>query len=171
MSNLSKYITLLEKLTNKKVRLVKDESNNILIPRRSPEEREKNYLIAINKQIQEYIKNGSKGDLDLSNSPIEILPDNLIAVGGDLDLSECKSLISLNNLKHVNGSLDLTGCKNLKGLNNLRYVDGGLGLSNTFIEILPDDLEVRNIVFLRNTPLSKNKKLLDQYKKKFKIIV
>jgi hypothetical protein len=171
MSNLSKYITLLEKLTNKKVRLVKDESINILIPRRSPEEREKNYIIAINKQIQEYIKNGYKGDLDLSNSPIEILPDNLIVVGGDLDLSECKSFISLNNLKHVNGSLDLTGCKNLKGLNNLRYVDGGLGLSNTFIEKLPDDLEVRNIIFLRNTPLAKNEKLLNQYKKKFKIIV
>jgi hypothetical protein len=212
MSNLNKYITLLEKLTNKKVRLIEDEdNNNILIPRRSPEEREKNYLIAINKQIQEYIKNGSKGDLDLNGSPIEKLPDDLIEVKGNLDLSECKNLKSLNNLKYVKGYLDLSdsvnfkelpndlkigqslylantsieklsdslikvngglylyNCKNLKSLNNLRYVDGNLDLTYTLIEKLPDDLIVRYIIYLDNTPLSKNEELLNQYRKKFKI--
>jgi hypothetical protein len=217
MSNLDKYINLLEKLTNKKVRLIEDESsdNNILIPRRSPEEREKNYLIAINKKIQEYIKNGSKGDLDLNGSPIEILPDNLIEVDGDLNLYKCKNLKSLNNLKYVEGELDLFdcinlentnnlervskslilyNCKNLKSLNNLRYVggslylsncinlkelpnnlkiEGSLGLDNTSIEKLPSGLKVGddNIIYLRNTPLAKNKELLNQYRKKFKIVI
>ena len=46
------------------------ENESVLIPRRSAEERQKNYKIASNKQIQEYIKNGSKGDLDLSGTPL-----------------------------------------------------------------------------------------------------
>jgi hypothetical protein len=39
--------------------------NKILVPRRSKEERQKNYLIATEKKIQQYIKDGSKGDLNL----------------------------------------------------------------------------------------------------------
>jgi hypothetical protein len=46
------------------------KENKILIPRRSPEEREKNYVIATQKKIQQYIKDGSKGDLNLANTPI-----------------------------------------------------------------------------------------------------
>ncbi len=55
--------------------------NKILVPRRSPEERQKNYLIATQKKIQQYIKDGGKGDLYLSNTPIQSLPDGL-KVGG-----------------------------------------------------------------------------------------
>ena len=62
------------------------ENNKILVPRRSPEERQKNHSIAIQKKIQQYIKDGSVGDLDLSHTPITSLPDNL-EVGGNLDLA------------------------------------------------------------------------------------
>ena len=62
-----------------------NENNKILVPRRSAEEREKNHAIAIQKQIQQYIKDGSKGDLDLNNTPITFLPQDL-KVGGNLDL-------------------------------------------------------------------------------------
>ena len=55
--------------------------NKILVPRRSPEERQKNYFIALQKKIQQYIKDGGKGDLDLSNTPITSLPDNLTVEG------------------------------------------------------------------------------------------
>ncbi|MCK9273454.1 hypothetical protein M0P65_08005, partial [Candidatus Gracilibacteria bacterium] len=58
----------------------------ILIPRRTPEERRKNFIIATQRKIQQYIKNGSKGDLNLSNTPITSLPDSLKQVGGSLDL-------------------------------------------------------------------------------------
>ena len=61
------------------------ENNKILVPRRSPEERQKNYNIAIQKKIQQYIKDGGKGDLDLTSTPITSLPDNL-KVGGNLYL-------------------------------------------------------------------------------------
>jgi hypothetical protein len=52
--------------------------NEILIPRRSKEERQKNYRIVVQKKIQQYIKDGGKGNLDLSNSPVEKLPNNFI---------------------------------------------------------------------------------------------
>ena len=57
--------------------------NNILIPRRL-EGRAERYKILIQRRIQQYIKNGSIGELDLSRSTIEKLPDNLIKVGGNL---------------------------------------------------------------------------------------
>ena len=62
------------------------ENNKILVPRRSAEERQKNYAIATQKKIQQYIKDGSKGDLDLRYTPITSLPSDL-KVGGYLDLS------------------------------------------------------------------------------------
>ena len=60
--------------------------NRILVPRRSKEERQENYQIAIQKKIQQYINGGSKGDLDLRNTPITSLPNNL-KVGRDLYLT------------------------------------------------------------------------------------
>ena len=65
--------------------LQENDEESILIPRRSPEERTKNYLIATNRKIQQYIKDGGKGHLDLNNTPITSLPPNL-KVGGYLDL-------------------------------------------------------------------------------------
>ena len=81
------------------------EENKILIPRRSPEERQKNYNIAIQKQIQQYIKDGGKGDLDLSNTPITSLPTNL-QVGGYLYLVNTP-ITSLPTNLQVGGYLDL----------------------------------------------------------------
>jgi hypothetical protein len=102
-------------------KLLKEE--NILIPRRSPEERRTNYLIAIQKKIQQYIKDGSKGDLSLSNTPITSLPNNL-KVGGWIDLSNTPITSLPNNLK-VNGMLDLSGTKITSLPDNLT-VGGGL---------------------------------------------
>jgi hypothetical protein len=106
--------------------------NKILVPRRTPEERQKNYLIATQKRIEQYIKNGGQGDLDFNKSPIKSLPDNL-KVGGDLILSECINLQSLPNGLEVGKSLILSG---------------------TPIKSLPNDLKVNNFLNLRDTPLS-----------------
>jgi hypothetical protein len=108
------------------------EDENILIPRRSKEERSKNHLIAVQKQIQQYIKDGSKGSLDLSNTPIESLPDNL-TVGGYLDLRDTP-IQSLPKNLNVENSLDLT---------------------DTLIKSLPNDLKVGGGLFIEYTPLSK----------------
>ena len=87
----------------------------ILVPRRSPEERQKNYLIATQKKIQQYIKDGSKGDLNLSNTPIQSLPDGL-TVGGDLYLTQTP-IQSLPNGLTVRGFLDLSRLSSLIILN------------------------------------------------------
>ena len=79
--------------------------NDILKPRRSPEERQKNYKAATQRKTQKYIKDGGKGDLDLRRIPVEKLPDNL-KVGGDLDLMDTSIKKLPDNLK-VGGSLDL----------------------------------------------------------------
>ena len=105
----------------KLISFLKEE--NILIPRRSSEEREKNYKISIQKKIQQYIKDGSKGDLDLTNTPITSLPDNL-KVGGDLYLSGTKITSLPDNLK----------------------VGGGLYLSNTPISKKYTKEEIKNII-------------------------
>jgi hypothetical protein len=78
--------------------------NKILVPRRSKEERRKNLAAVHYRQIQEYIKNGSKGYLDLEGTPLKTLPPNLIRVDGILNLINSK-IISLGNLKYVGGSL------------------------------------------------------------------
>ena len=109
------------------------KETQILVPRRSPEERQKKYLIATQKKIQQYIKDGSKGDLDLNNTPIQSLPDGL-TVDGYLNLSNTP-IQSLPNGLTVKGSLYLSRCKNLK--------------------LLPNDLKVGSFLYLYNTPLSK----------------
>jgi len=57
----------------------------ILKPRKTGEQRRRNYKVSIGKRIKRYIKNGGKGNLDLWGSPVENLPDNL-KVGGSLNL-------------------------------------------------------------------------------------
>jgi hypothetical protein len=114
------------------IKLLDILENKILIPRRSPEERSKNYMIATQKRIQQYIKDGGKGDLGLVNTPITSLPDNL-KVGGDLDLTNTPITSLPDNLK----------------------VGGYLYLDNTKINSLPDNLKVGGYLNLGNTPLSK----------------
>ena len=81
------------------------ENNKILVPRRSPEERQKNYNVVIQKKIKKYMDYGRKGDLDLSETPITSLPNDL-KVGGDLSLFNTK-ITSLPNDLQVGGDLNL----------------------------------------------------------------
>jgi len=147
------------------------EQEKILVPRRI-EDRAKNYQITINKEIQQYIKDGSKGDLDLSDTPITSLPDILKYVGGDLNLyqSEIKSLPNSleveehlvlartpieylpDNLK-VKGSILLTHSA-IKSLPDNFKVGRSLYLENTSIEELPYNLEVGEDFWIRNSPLA-----------------
>jgi hypothetical protein len=106
--------------------------NKILVPIRSKEERQKNYLIAIQKKIQQYINGGSKKGLNLNDTPITSLPNNL-QVGGGLNLNDTPITSLPNNLQ----------------------VGGDLNLYNTKITSLPDNLQVRGGLDLYNTPISK----------------
>ena len=82
------------------------EQEKILVPRRSKEERQKNYLIATQKKIQQYIKDGSKRNLDLGGTPINSLPDNL-KVGRNLYLNNTP-ITSLPDNLEVGGYLYLS---------------------------------------------------------------
>jgi len=113
------------------IKLIDLLENKILVPRRSPEERQKNYLISIQKKVQQYIKDGGKGILDLSDTPITSLPDNL-TVGRYLDLSDTPITSLPNNLT----------------------VKGDLYLDYTKITSLPDNLKVGGNLELLKTPLS-----------------
>ena len=56
--------------------------------------------------VEQYIKNGSKGDLILAESPITSLPDNLTSVGRNLHLNRSQ-IESLGKLNSVGGNLYL----------------------------------------------------------------
>ena len=148
------------------------EAEKILIPRRSKEERAKNHTISTQQKIQQYIKDGGEGDLDLSNTPITSLPNNL-KVGGGLYLANTPITSLPDNLQVGGGlylantpitslpdNLQVGGDLNLKNTpisifpNNLK-VKGDLILHNTKISSLPDNLKVGGDLRLRNTPISK----------------
>ena len=97
--------------------------NKILVP---------NSLIATQKRIQQYMKDGGKGNLNLSDTPITSLPNNL-KVGGDLYLENTPITSLPDNLQ----------------------VDGDLDLNNSSITSLPNDLKVGWGLYLEDTPLSK----------------
>jgi hypothetical protein len=97
-------------------------------PIRDKKERDEKYQFKLYQIIEDYIKNGSVGELDLSELPIKTL-GNLQTVGGELNLFKCTSLISLGNLKKVEGYLSLFGCISLTSLENLQSVGGSLNLA------------------------------------------
>ena len=148
------------------------DSESILIPRRSPEERKRNFLIATNKKIREYIRNGSIWDLDLQGTPITSLPEGL-TVGGNLYLAGTPitslpeglivggglylggtPITSLPEGLTVNGSLSLYGTS-ITSLPKGLTVGGDLYLYGTSITSLPEGLTVGGSLWLEGTPLSK----------------
>ena len=167
----NKRIYILKEYIIKEIKsLIKEE--NVLITRRSPEERQKNYIIVIQKKIQQYIKDGSKGSLNLSGAPITSLPDNL-TVNGELNLMNTKitslpdnltvtdglylnntPITSLPNNLTVGDGLFLNKTKITQLPDNLT-VNGPLSLRGTKITQLPDNLTVNGPLTLYNTPISK----------------
>ena len=132
-----------------------NSDDNIFIPRRTKEEKDKKLLFRTYRKIRDYIKNGSQGDLDLRNSTIEFLPKNLTQVNGDLRLIDSVNLKSLPNNLTVNGRVDLEGCKNITSLPSGLKVTVYLDISQTNIKSLPLDLEVGTNLLCIKTPLEK----------------
>ena len=127
------------------------ENNKILVPRRSAEERQKNYMIATQKKIQQYIKDGSKGNLNLMHTPITTLPQGL-EVGGDLNLYDTPITTLPQGLK-VGGDLYLMRTP-ITTLPQGLKVGGNLNLRNTKITTLPQGLKVGGDLNLMHTPIS-----------------
>ena len=134
--------------------ILKENDDNIFIPRGSKEEKDKVLLRRTNDKIQEYIKNGSEGNLDLRNSPIKFLPRNLTRVGGYLWLDFCENLQSLPNGLKVDGDLDLR-FTNITFLPSDIQVKGDLDLRNSSIKSLPSDIEVGGSLILMYSQIEK----------------
>jgi len=125
--------------------------NKILIPRRSKEERSKNLAAVHYKQIQEYIKNGSEGSLDLTGTPLKILPPELVNVGGNFDLGDSK-IENLNNLEFVGGYFNLYDTQ-LESLGNLKYVGGELNVLDSKVKSLGNLKYVGGDIMLIGNPI------------------
>ena len=134
--------------------ILKESDDNIFIPRGSKEEKDKVLIRRTNDKIQEYIRNGFEGNLDLRRTPIQFLPKNLTRVGGYLWLDFCENLQSLPNGLKVDGDLDLR-YTNITSLPTDIQVKGDLDLRNSSIKSLPTDLEVGGSLFLINSQIEK----------------
>ena len=112
--------------------------------------RKQQHLRLANQKVRDYIKAGSVGDLDLYNTLIQSLPDNL-QVGGNLRLSNTPIKSLPADLK-VGGHLWLTGTEIQSLPDNLK-VGGYLSLTSTSIKSLPDNLQVGGNLDLYSTPI------------------
>jgi hypothetical protein len=128
----------------------------IFIPRRAgDEDRDKRYMVVIQKQIQNYIKNGGD-NLDFSISPIQSIPDNLKFVNGDLNLFNTKIKSLPDNLT-VDGTLNLNHTKLTKLPDNLTVIELYVDFT-VLINQLPKNLKVTNIVYINRNDRKKVKK-------------
>lgn len=127
-----------------------EQDESIFKPRKTEDRRERFNQI-IQRQIQDYIKNGSDGDLYFPHSPITSLSDNLKYIGGSLDLTDTliKSLPA--GLK-VGGCLDLSHTPITTLPDNLT-VGGNLYVDHTQITSLPGNLEVGGL-YIYNTQIA-----------------
>ena len=102
------------------------------------------------EQLEQMMRENG-GDLDLEDTKITSLPDNL-KVGGDLNLRGAR-ITSLPENLIVGGWLDLYGTPITSLPDNLT-VGGSLYLSDTQITSLPDNLTVGGSLNLNGTPIT-----------------
>jgi hypothetical protein len=108
--------------------------------------------------VEDYIKNGCKGPLDLCRSTVDELPDNL-TVDGNLRLAFCYHIKSLPKNLHVKGSLDLYGCDLIKEFPTDLKLDGGLDLIGSGIEYLPSNLTINGTLIIQANVLARSNNL------------
>jgi len=128
------------------------KEEKILVPRHL-ENRDEEHKRIFYKKIQDYIKNGSRGDLDLFKAPITKLPDNFIKVKGTLNLGVSR-IKSLNNLKIIEKSLYLFDSQ-IQSLGNLQFVGENLYLLGTSFKSLGNLRFVGGDLYLQSTFFSK----------------
>jgi hypothetical protein len=140
---------------------------------------------SVYQKILDYIQNGSQGNLDLRKVDIKRLPKSLKVVGGSLDLED-STIESLPDNLTVGGYLDLTSTPirslpdnlTVRGDLFLSYtpiqsllvgftVRGDLDLRYTPIQSLPDNLRVEGDLDLEGTPLSKKYTTKEQLKTEY----
>jgi hypothetical protein len=129
-----------------------EQDGSLFQPRRV-DDRQARYDKILNQTIQDYIKNGSHGDLTYAESDIKDIPNNLKYVGGYFGLSYTQ-ITSLPDGLTVEESLDLSNTP-IKKLPKGLKVGGDLFIDYTQISSLPEDLQVEGDLTARGTPFSR----------------
>jgi hypothetical protein len=142
--------------------------DTVLKQRRSKEDRTKNKNVADQRMIQQYIKNGSDGDLELEGTHLTELPPELTRVGRDLNLITSKIKSLPDNLR-IEGSLYLSNAP-INTLPDKLVVDGEIYMENTGIFTFPRDIEVALDIYAEDSPIGRKYSSpwqLDLFKAKF----
>jgi hypothetical protein len=121
-------------------------------------------------KIYNYVKNGCIGDLNLVYSTLTHLPSWLVEVEGDLILTNSNieeipdslilhsgiiaenSKLKVFNRKYVNGHLDLDNCKITKLPDHL-IINGYLSVRGIQFEEIPKNLRIKRNLFIRSSNL------------------
>lgn len=108
------------------------------------------------------------GDLILSNSNIEKIPNSLIVTG---DIVAPDSMLNTIEILISHGSLWLDNCKITKLPNNLK-VNGFLSVENIIFEEFPTNLKINGNLFIAGSNLEKfsDEELYKMYDIQYKII-
>ena len=128
-------------------------------------------------KLKNFEEKGFKGHLNLYETNIEKLPEHWRTIYGNIGLGNCTSLKSLGYIQTVEGLFDLSSCTSLIDLGGLQKVEGWLNLYNCTslttigklervgwwfslencekIESLPENLEVRGYIYIKNSGLEK----------------
>ena len=143
---------------------IKTAQQTIVTPVDVPQQQNHNQAADIQQQIADFkeatgiqleVRNNKpyhEGNLNLDNSNVQQLPDNL-TVEGNLWLENTPIKELPNNLT-VNGSLDLRDTP-VKELPKNLEVGGWLDISNTSIKELPDNIKVNGDLWLQNTNIER----------------
>ena len=127
----------------KKILIEETEDKDLIVPYRL-EDRKERYKRIVYKRIQDYIKNGSNGRLDLWGAPIETLPSNLKTVGGVLYLNDSK-ILELPEGLTVGDSLFFSRTK----INNIPKglkVEGNLWLTDSSLSEKYNKDQIRKMI-------------------------
>jgi hypothetical protein len=129
-------------------------NRKILKPSKVGKKRVEKYKGVHSRRISKYIKNRSKGDLDLSKSPLEYLPDGL-KIGGDL-------ILDGSNIKKLPEDIVIGGDLGIS-YTNIKYLPNGLSVDNLYasyssLNKLPKNFRVKGMMFLTGTPLKNQKR-------------
>ena len=115
--------------------------------------RHKRYEQIIQQRIQEYIKNGSKGNLILNDTPIKSLPDNLVKVGGDLDIDNTNITKLPPTLKLIEGSF-ASSSKFTQYPAHVK-INGSVNISRTNITEIPPNIKFHGDLNINSSKVSK----------------
>jgi hypothetical protein len=105
------------------------------------------------------------GDLDINNSDIKKLPNDLY-VKGTLNIRNCKELINLPDKLYVQDDLYMEYSDNVSSLPNNLYVGQNLYIMGCVrIAKVPNNLYIYNNFYISNTPLAKSYSIDQLYDK------